>query len=257
MTLNVLEGSIKSFQIWLPLSRPALHWCHPAVVAPSPGCRVLSPGPQGCGCSLCSHFISQGLSFLGQKTKPWDCRLSEPLLGFPGGSAVKNRPARAGDVSSILGLGSSPGGRNGNPLKYCCLENPMDRGAWWATVHGVRKTWGWTEQKDLARTHTQYAVKDYVSETFHFQKTAHIKNKAANQLFQGFLCNRRAEGLFSTLQDISCGCLEGSPHHPEPRAVLSPWPLLVLHDPICVAAWATRTLGATGRLEWRGPRSPK
>ena len=53
---------------------------------------------------------------------------------------VKNLPANAGDIrdaGSIAGLGRSPGGRNGNPLKYSCLENPMDRGAWWATVHRV------------------------------------------------------------------------------------------------------------------------
>ena len=42
---------------------------------------------------------------------------------------------------SIPGLGSSPGEANGNPLQYTCLENPMDRGAWWATVHGVAKIW--------------------------------------------------------------------------------------------------------------------
>ena len=59
------------------------------------------------------------------------------LLGFPGGSVVKNPPANAGDVGSIPGLGRSPGKGNGNPLQYSCLENLMDRGAWWATVHGV------------------------------------------------------------------------------------------------------------------------
>ena len=59
---------------------------------------------------------------------------------FPGGSVVKNLPANAGnagDTGSIPGLGRSPGGRNGNPLQYSCLENAMDREAWWATVHGV------------------------------------------------------------------------------------------------------------------------
>ena len=46
----------------------------------------------------------------------------------------------AGDLSSIPGSGRSPGGGRGNPLQYSCLENPMDRGAWWATVHGVSKS---------------------------------------------------------------------------------------------------------------------
>ena len=55
---------------------------------------------------------------------------------------VKNLPANAGDIrdmGSIPGLGRSPGGRHGNPLQYSCLENPMDRGVWQATVHRVTK----------------------------------------------------------------------------------------------------------------------
>ena len=61
-------------------------------------------------------------------------------LGFPGGSVLKNPPVNAGDTSSILGLGRSPGEGSGNPLQYSCLGNPMDRGAWGATVHGVAKS---------------------------------------------------------------------------------------------------------------------
>ena len=56
---------------------------------------------------------------------------------------VTNPPANAGDirdVGSIPGLGRSPGVGNGNPLQYTCLENPMDRRDWWATVHGVAKS---------------------------------------------------------------------------------------------------------------------
>ena len=52
---------------------------------------------------------------------------------------VKDPPASAGDVRSIPGPERSPGEGNGNPLQYSCLGNPMDRGAWWATVHGVAK----------------------------------------------------------------------------------------------------------------------
>ena len=61
-----------------------------------------------------------------------------------GGTGVKNPSASAGDsreVGLTLGLGRSPGVRNDNPLQYCCLENPMDRGAWWAIVHQVAKSW--------------------------------------------------------------------------------------------------------------------
>ena len=57
---------------------------------------------------------------------------------------VKNPPTRAGearDVGSIPGSERSPGGGHGNPLQYSCLENPMDRGTWWATVHRVTKSW--------------------------------------------------------------------------------------------------------------------
>ena len=66
--------------------------------------------------------------------------------GFPGGSAVKNPPANAGDSGFIPGSGRSPGEENGNPLQYSCLGNAMDRGAWWATVHGVAKQTGTTER---------------------------------------------------------------------------------------------------------------
>ena len=59
-------------------------------------------------------------------------------------SSKKNLPANAGDtgdMGSILGSGKSPGVRNGNSLQYSCLENFMDRRGWWATVHGVTKSW--------------------------------------------------------------------------------------------------------------------
>ena len=61
-------------------------------------------------------------------------------MGFPGGSVVKNLPANAGDEGSIPGLRRSPGEGNGNPFQYSSLGTPMDKGAWWATVHGVTKT---------------------------------------------------------------------------------------------------------------------
>ena len=60
-------------------------------------------------------------------------------LGFPGASAVKNLPSNAGDTGSIPGSGRSPGERNGNPFQYSCLGNPMDRGVWRVTIHGVAK----------------------------------------------------------------------------------------------------------------------
>ena len=61
--------------------------------------------------------------------------------GFPSGSDGKESACNAGDLGLIPELGRSPGEGNGNPLQYFCLENSMDRGAWWATVHGVTKSW--------------------------------------------------------------------------------------------------------------------
>jgi len=61
-------------------------------------------------------------------------------MGFPGGSDGKESFCHVGDLGSIPGLGRYPGEGNGYPLQYSCLENLMDRGAWWATVHGVTKS---------------------------------------------------------------------------------------------------------------------
>ena len=65
------------------------------------------------------------------------------MEGFPGGTIVKNPPANAGDAKgegSVPVSGRSPGEGNGNPLQNSCLGNLMDRGAWWATIHGVTKS---------------------------------------------------------------------------------------------------------------------
>ena len=60
--------------------------------------------------------------------------------GFPHSSVGKESACDAGDPGLIPGLGRFPGKGNGNPLQYSCMENPMDGGAWWATVHGVAKS---------------------------------------------------------------------------------------------------------------------
>ena len=64
-------------------------------------------------------------------------------MGFPGDWDGEESAFNAADLSSIPGSGRSPGEGNGNPLQYSCLENSMDRGAWWATVHGVTKNQTW------------------------------------------------------------------------------------------------------------------
>ena len=76
-------------------------------------------------------------------------------IGFPGGSVLKKLPANAGDIRdsvSIFGPGRSPGEGNGKSLQYSCLENPMDRGAWWAIVQRVAKSQ--TRLKQLRMQHT-------------------------------------------------------------------------------------------------------
>ena len=64
-------------------------------------------------------------------------------MGFPGGSDAKESACNAGDLVSIPGSGRYSRKGNGNPRHYSCLGNPMDRGAWWATVHGVAKSQIW------------------------------------------------------------------------------------------------------------------
>ena len=70
-----------------------------------------------------------------------DCRQLYTIS--PGGSDGKESACNAEDLGSISGLGRSPGEGNGNPLQYYCLENSLDRGAWWVTVHGVAKSRTW------------------------------------------------------------------------------------------------------------------
>ena len=69
----------------------------------------------------------------------WSMYLGMEFLGFSGGSDGKESASNVGPLGSIPELGRSPGGGHGNPLQYSCLENPMDRGAWRATVYGGRK----------------------------------------------------------------------------------------------------------------------
>ena len=86
-------------------------------------------------CNVCGLFLY--VSFLVLKENLLCCLRQ----GFPGGSEVKNPPAGdAGDPGSVPELGRSPGEGNGYPRQHYCLENPMDRGAWWATVHGIKKS---------------------------------------------------------------------------------------------------------------------
>ena len=77
---------------------------------------------------------------------------------FPGGSDGKASVYNAGDPGSVPGSGRSSGEGNGNPLQYYCLENPLDRGAWYATVHGVAKSW--TRLSDFTYLLTKWSRPD-------------------------------------------------------------------------------------------------
>ena len=108
-------------------------------------------------CSLVDSYVSciplemhQSEDYSKEKLNFFKVPLS-PFLGIPSGSVVKNPPANAGDASSVPGLERSPGEGNDNPLQYSCLGNSMDRGPWWATVHGVARVGhdSGTEQQQL------------------------------------------------------------------------------------------------------------
>ena len=94
---------------------------------------------------MSKKYFSQRNALFGAKLVMWklNCVFMLIIRSSQVALAVKNLPASAGDVGdlgSIPGSGRSPAGGHGNPLQYSCLENPMDRGGWWAAVHGVTKS---------------------------------------------------------------------------------------------------------------------
>ena len=92
------------------------------------------------------------------------------MKGFPGGSEGKESACKAGDLGSIPGLGIFPGEENGNPLQYSCLENPMDRGVWRATVCGIKKS-----QTLLSDSHTHtYTHTQETKNHHHYQDGGHF-----------------------------------------------------------------------------------
>ena len=102
-------------------------------------------------CTLVTFYFSQRLFILVLKSSlVWSMQAPQAALvffnvfpsfseDFPRSLVGKESACNAGDLGSILGLGRSPGGGNGNPLQYSCMENPMDRGAWRAKVHGIAR----------------------------------------------------------------------------------------------------------------------
>ena len=83
---------------------------------------------------------SHGLSKGRWESHPQPEASFSTALDFPGGSDGRESASHAGELGSIPGLGRFPGEESGNPIQYSCLENSMDRGAWWAAVYGVTKS---------------------------------------------------------------------------------------------------------------------
>ena len=96
-------------------------------------------------------------------------KLSKLIEASQVARVVKNPPVNAGDAASIPGLGRSPGGGHGNLFQYFCLENPMDKEAWWATVHRVAQSW--TQLKQLS---TRAYIHTYIHTHTHTHIHTHI-----------------------------------------------------------------------------------
>ena len=114
---------VRDFHIPLPLQEVLAHYSH----------RALDDDIRH---QMALDWVSREQSVPGA--------LSRELASTERELVVKDLPANTGDTEdtgSILGSGRSPGGRSGSPLQYSCLENPTDRGDWWAAVHGVSQSW--------------------------------------------------------------------------------------------------------------------
>ena len=128
----------------------------PSAVAPQFSVKIAHPPPSR-GCQLRALVPSSYEVFMCPKVSQSQFFLLSVLFkGLLGGTLVKNPPANTGDLGLIPGSGRSPGERNGDPLQNSCLENSMDRGAWWITVHGVTKSQ--TQLSTRARSFQSQAV---------------------------------------------------------------------------------------------------
>ena len=106
------------------------------------------------------------------------------VMGFPGDSDSKDSAYNAGDLGSVPGSGGAPGEGNGYPLQYCCLKNPMDRGAWQATVHGIAES-DRTEQRTLLPLTTQnptgvirnfHDISSFILRVYYFKSVSHFSH---------------------------------------------------------------------------------
>ena len=132
------------------------------------------------------------LHFIVKETKPGSLILKNDLFSVSYSiwaslvaQRLKHLPCNAGDLGLIPGSGRSPGEGNGNPLQYSCLENPMDGGAWWATVHGVTKSQ--TRLSNFTFFHFASWKKSYDQPRQHILKQRHyFANKGPSSQSYGF-----------------------------------------------------------------------
>ena len=123
-------------------TRPrAPHYAHPGYHFSPMHVSYISwhPSIQHLSCIVAAYGNPDHPKFMISSSSVWWYHALS-IQGFPGSSVSKESACNAGDPVFIPGWGRSPGEGNGNPLQYSCLENPMDRGAWPATVHGVAQT---------------------------------------------------------------------------------------------------------------------
>ena len=125
---------------------------------------------------------------------PGDIWMQLMLDHLPSGAVVKNLPTNTGDVGLISGWGRSPGEGNGNPLQCSCLENPTDRGDWWALLHGVSKEADTSEQLNnrSSKNHTVWLLrwKSQASNERAFKKTFYW-SIVALQCYVSFYCTMK------------------------------------------------------------------
>ena len=130
---------------------------------------------EGAGGRLASFSVGTCSSHVQDKTSlrvwwvKWLDDLSISIWDFPDGSVVKNQPANVGYKGLIPGSGRSPGGENSNLLHSSCLENPTDRGTWWATIYSVAKSRTW-----LSMHASMHAISIYRIESISYSTFLHI-----------------------------------------------------------------------------------
>ena len=132
------------------------HWGGSCYLSPCSGCLWVGQ-PCTVSVDVACYLLLPDIALNGDSKSDRRFNLQSLCydVGFSGSTVVKNLPANAGDAGSISGLERFPGRGNGNSSQYSCLKNSMDRGVWWATVHGLAKKVRHDWATEHIYTHTQ------------------------------------------------------------------------------------------------------